>query len=258
MSTDLLKSYYDEVGKYYKLKNKYEDIKQKKINELISNKSIDNSQKKQTFAKYKPKCINCRADGGTIFTETPVLLRATCGNRSNPCNLDLSIKRKQFAQINNQISKSSSEVINYKKQIIATKLDFLFNYIEEEKAVELFESLKLQLSNSQESYNNLVNLYNSITNNEELKTMIFEKTNEFETYKKQYSEALELYKSSGEVVYLISAIEIHKTKLASIGKELMNLKYKSCYVEQNEEDKYILYQNNYSPEELILEINDKI
>jgi len=36
----------------------------------------------------------------------------------------------------------------------------------------------------------------------------------------------------------------------------MNLKYKSCYVEQNEEDKYILYQNNYSPEELIVEIND--
>lgn len=258
MSTDLLKPYYDEVGKYYRLKNKYEDSKQKKINELISNKSIDNSQKKQTFAKYKPKCINCRADGGTIFTETPVLLRATCGNRNNPCNLDLSIKRKQFAQINNRILKSSSEVINYKKQIIATKLDFLFNYIEEEKAVELFESLKLQLSNSQESYNNLVNLYNSITNNEELKTMILEKTNEFETYKKQYSEALELYKSSGEVVYLISAIEIHKTKLAIIGKELMNLKYKSCYVEQNEEDKYILYQNNYNPEELILELNDKI
>jgi hypothetical protein len=101
-----------------------------------------------------------------------------------------------------------------------------------------------------------VNLYNSITNNEELKTMILEKTSEFETYKKQYSEALELYKSSGEVVYLISAIEIHKTKLAVIGKDLMNLKYKSCYVEQNEEDKYILYQNNYSPEELIVEIND--
>jgi len=168
----------------------------------------------------------------------------------------LSIKRKQFAEINSRILKSSNEVINYKKQIISTKLDFLFNYIEEEKAVELFESLKQQLNNSQESYNNLVNYYNSITNNEELKTMILEKTSEFETYKKQYSEALELYKSSGEVVYLISAIEIHKSKLAVIGKDLMNLKYKSCYVEQNEEDKYILYQNNYSLEELIVEIND--
>jgi hypothetical protein len=88
--------------------------------------------------------------------------------------------------------------------------------------------------------------------------MIFEKTNEFENNKKQYMDALELYKSSGEIVYLISAIEIHKTKLAPIGKELMKLKYKSCYVEKNDEDNYILFQNNYSNEDLILEINEKI
>ena len=258
MSTDLLQSYYNELEQYYKLKTKYEDIKQKKINELIVNKSLDFNQKKQTLAKFKPKCVNCKAEGGTIFTETPELLRATCGNSANPCNLDLTIKRKKFAHINNQLMQSSAKVVKYKKQIISTKLDFLFNYIEEEKAVELFETLKFELNNSQESYNNLVNLYNSITNNEELKTMIFEKTNEFETNKKQYSEALELYKSSGEIVYLISAIEIHKTKLAVIGKELMNLKYKSCYVEKNEEDNYILFQNNYNLEDLIVEINDKI
>jgi hypothetical protein len=258
MSTDLLQSYYSELEQYYKLKNKYQDAKQKKINELIVNKSLDINQKKQTLAKYKPKCVNCKADGGTIFTETPELLRATCGNTTGPCNLDLAIKRKKFSQINNQLIQSSAKIVKYKKQIISTKLDFLFNYIEEEKAVELFETLKLELSNSQESYNNLLNLYNSITNNEELKTMIFEKTNDFETNKKQYSEALELYKSSGEIVYLISAIEIHKTKLAVIGKELMNLKYKSCYVEKNDEDKYILFQNSYNPTDLIVEINDKI
>jgi hypothetical protein len=258
MSADLFQSYYNELEQYYKLKTKYEDIKQKKINELIVNKSLDFNQKKQTLAKFKPKCVNCKAEGGTIFTETPELLRATCGNSANPCNLDLTIKRKKFAHINNQLIQSSEEVVKYKKQIISTKLDFLFNYIEEEKAVELFETLKLQLNSSQESYNNLVNLYNSITNNEELKTMVFEKTNEFETNKKQYSEALELYKSSGEIVYLISAIEIHKTKLAVIGKELMNLKYKSCYVEKNEEDKYILFQNNYNLEDLIVEINDNL
>jgi hypothetical protein len=257
MDTNSLKSYYDELEQYYKLKTKYEEFKRKKINELIGNKAIDYNEKKQTLAKYKPKCVNCKADGGTIFKETPELLRATCGNRTNPCNLDMAIKRKQFAEINNQLVKSSHEIVNYKKNIISTKLDFLFNYIEEEKAVELFETLKVELNNSQESYNNLVNLYDSITSNEELKTMIYEKTTEFELNKKQYSEALELYKSSGEVVYLISAMEIHKTKLSLIGKELMNLKYKSCYVEKNEEDNYILFQNTYSFEDLMLEITKK-
>ena len=256
MANELLESYYNDLKEYYKLKTKYEDLKQKKVTELIGNKIIDYNEKKQILSKYKPKCINCKSNGGTIFTETPDLLRATCGNSSKPCNLDLAIKRKKFAQINNKLIVASSDIVNSKKNIISTKLDYLFNYIEEEKAVELFETLKVQLNNSQENYNNLVNLYNSITNNEELKTMIFEKTNDFETYKKQYSDALHLYKSSGEIVYLMSAIEIHKTKLMPIGKELMNLKYKSCYVEKNEEDKYILYQNNYNIEDLILEIND--
>ena len=256
MSTDLLESYYNDIKEYYKLKTKYEEFKQKKITELIGNKSMEHYQKKQTLARYKPKCVNCKADGGTIFTETPELLRATCGSSTTPCNLDLAIKRKKFAEINNQLVKSSSEIVNYKKNIISTKLDYLFNYIEEEKAVELFETLRLQLNNSQERYTNLVNLYNSITNNEEVKTMIFEKTKEFETNKKQYSDALQLYKSSGEIGYLISAMEIHKTKLLLIGKELMNLKYKSCYVEKNEDDNYIVFQNNYNIEDLILEIND--
>ena len=256
MTDDSLKSYYNSIEEYYKLKSKYEDLKQKKITELIGNKSMETNQKKQTFAKYKPKCVNCKADGGTIFTETPELLRATCGSSGAPCSLDLAIKRKKFAQINNQLVKSSSEIVSYKKNIISTKLDYLFNYIEEEKAIELFETLKVQLNNSQERYTNLVNLYNSITNNEEVKTMIFEKTKEFETNKKHYSDALQLYKSSGEIGYLISAMEIHKTKLLLIGKELMNLKYKACYVEKNEEDNYIVFQNNYNIEDLILEIND--
>ena len=257
MSDDSLKSYYDELTEYYKLKNKYVDIKQKKITELIGNKLLDYNQKKQTLAKYRPKCINCKADGGTIFTETPELFRASCGNSVKPCSLDLSIKRKKFVEINDKLLKSSNAVINYKKSIISTKLDFLFNYIEEEKAVELFETLKVQLNDSQESYNNLVNLYNSITDNEELKALIFEKTSEFESNKKQYKDALDLFKSSGEIMYLIGAIEIHKTKLSVLGKELMNLKYKSCYVEKNNEDNYILFQNTYNIEDLIIELNEK-
>ena len=146
----------------------------------------------------------------------------------------------------------------YKKNIITTKLDFLFNYIEEEKAVELFETLKHQLNNSQESYNNLVNLYNSITNNEELKLLIQEKIKDFEVNKKQYSDALELFKSSGEITYLKSAVEIHNNKLSPLGDELMKLKYKSSYIEKNELDQFLFFQNTYNLEDLIIELNDKV
>lgn len=257
MTSIPLTNYYEELEEYYKLKTKYMLLKQKKITELVGDYGKDYDQKKQILAKYKPKCINCKQDGGTIFTESPELLRATCGNTFSPCKLDLSIARKKFIPIIEKLLTTHENLENYKKKIITTKLDFLFNYIEEEKAVELFETLKQQLNNSQESYNNLVNLYNSITNNEELKLLIQEKIQDFEINKKQYCDALELFKSTGEISYLKSAVELHNSKLSPLGSELMKLKYKSSYVEKNEYDQYIFFQNSYNLEDLLIELNDK-
>lgn len=257
MTSIPLTNYYEELEEYYKLKSKYIQTKQKKKNELAGDYGKDYDQKKQILAKYKPKCINCKQEGGTIFSETPELLRATCGNTYSPCKLDLSIERKKFIPITEKLLTTHKNLENYKKNIITTKLDFLFNYIEEEKAIELFETLKQHLNNSQESYNNLVNLYNSITNNEELKQLIQEKIQDFEINKKQYSDAVELFKSTGEINYLKTAVEIHNTKLSIIGDELMKLKYKSSYIEKNERDQFIFFQNNYNLEDLIIELNTK-
>jgi hypothetical protein len=256
MASVPLTNYYEELEEYYKLKNKYMLLKQKKITELMGDYGKDYDQKKQILAKYKPKCVNCKQDGGTIFTENSDLLRATCGNSVKPCKLDLAIKRKKFAHITEKLIYAKQDLEKYKKNIITTKLDFLFNYIEEERAIETFELLKQQLNNSQETYINLLTLYNSITHNEELLNLIQEKIVVFENSKKQYAEALELYKSSGQVMYLKNAVEIYKTKMAPLGSEIMNLKYKSSYVEKNEQDQYIFFQNNHNLEDLIMELKD--
>ena len=258
MTSIPLTNYYEELEEYYKLKNKYMLLKQKKKNELTGNYGKDYDQKKQILAKYKPKCINCKQDGGTIFTETSELLRVTCGNTFTPCKLDLSIERKKFTQISEKLLTTRESLEKHKKNIITTKLDFLFSYVEEEKALEIFETLKHQLNNSQESYNNLVNLYNSITNNEELKQLIQEKMQDFEINKKHYIDALELFKSSSEVSYLKSAVEIHNNRLSPLGNEIMKLKYKSSYIEKNEHDQFLFFQNSYTLEDLIIELTDKV
>ena len=254
--TETSESYYKDLQNYYKLKNNYQALKQKKINELMGSYGKDSDVKKKNFAKFRSKCINCKQDGGTLFTETSDLLRATCGNSVQPCKLDLAIKRKKFVHITEKMGYVKQDLEKYKKNIITTKLDFLFNYIEEEKAIEIFELLKQQLNNSQENYLNLLTLYNSIIHNEELKTLIQEKIVDFENNKKLHSEALELYKSTGQVMYLKNAMEIYKTKLSLLANEIMKLKYKSSYVETDEQDQYIFFQNNYNLEDLMLELND--
>jgi hypothetical protein len=256
MTSEPLETYYKDIQDYYKLKSNYDSIKQKKINELVGSYGKSYDIKKQNFAKLKSKCINCKQDGGTQFTETSELLRATCGNSIKPCNLDLAIKRKRFIHITEKLEMAKHDLENYKKNIITTKLDFLFNYIEEDKAIETFEALKQQLSNSQENYINLVTLYHSITHNEELKLLIQEKIKLFEETKKLCGEALELYKNTQQLIYLKNAMEIYKTKLSPLGNEIMNLKYKSSHVEKNEHDQYVLFQNNHNLEDLILELNE--
>ena len=37
----------------------------------------------------------------------------------------------------------------------------------------------------------------------------------------------------------------------------MNLKYKSSYVEKNDSDQFLFFQNSYNLEDLIIESNDK-
>ena len=37
----------------------------------------------------------------------------------------------------------------------------------------------------------------------------------------------------------------------------MNLKYKSSYVEKNEQDQYLFFQNKYNLEDLMIELKDK-
>ena len=38
---------------------------------------------------------------------------------------------------------------------------------------------------------------------------------------------------------------------------LLNLKYKSSYVEKNEQDQYLFFQNKYNLEDLMIELKDK-
>ena len=81
---------------------------------------------------------------------------------------------------------------------------------------------------------------------------------DFEINKKHYIDALELFKSSSEVSYLKSAVEIHNNRLSPLGNEIMKLKYKSSYIEKNEHDQFLFFQNSYTLEDLIIELTDKV
>lgn len=244
--------YLNKIREFYSLKKKDTEMKENYKKKLM--KTSDSIEtKKKLLSKQKFKCVNCNKDGGTIFLETSDSLKATCGNISNPCDLNIDIKKIKKENILNNLNIIEKELEITKKTITLTKLDYLFKYIEEDNAVEKFEELKNELTSKQEKYNKLLTYYYDITENSEKNQLLNDKTDELYNNISQYKEFIQLFKDSEDNKYLKDAINIYIEKIMVLNKKIMELKYKINLVETHEE-KHFLYQKKYDLDELDLSI----
>ena len=244
--------YLDNIKLFYSLKKKDAEMKENYKKKLM--KTSDSIEtKKKLLSKQKFKCANCGKDGATIFLETSEKLKASCGNISNPCELDIDIKRSKKQNILDNLNIIEKELETTKRKITLTKLDFLFKYIEEDIAVEKFEELKNELSSKQEEYNKLLTYYYDITENKEKNQLLNEKMNELYNIIGQYKEYIKLFKESEDNKYLKDAINLYIEKIMDLNSKIMELKYKINLIETYEE-KHFLYQKKYDLDEFDLSI----
>ena len=64
----MVESVESAINEFYKLKNKYEIELFKKKKTILNNVTLSSKEKKIEFKKLKPKCINCKRPGGTLFS----------------------------------------------------------------------------------------------------------------------------------------------------------------------------------------------
>ena len=101
---EIIESPESALNEYFKLKNTYEVEIMKNKKKIMNNSTLSNKEKRQEYLKLKPKCINCKRPGGTIFSvklfsdesknrKTDYReFRSRCGIISNPCNLNITIQ----------------------------------------------------------------------------------------------------------------------------------------------------------------------
>lgn len=242
--------YLDELNNYYFLKNKYTTAKDNIISKIIkSDNSID--IKKKLLAKAKFKCVNCGDNAGTVFTESNKILKASCGNSQKMCNLNLEIVKMGTVDIIKELTDTNISLLKTKKSIIATKLDFLFNYIEEDKAIEIFDKLKQELNIYQERYNELYMIYNSITDNKEIEALLNNKLEEHTNFVNDYKGFIDLYAKSNDEQYIKEAVTIYVSKIKDLDKNILDLSYKYNKIEQLD-DENLLIQKKYDLSDLEL------
>ena len=132
------------VNEFYKLKNEYEKtLFNEKIN-IINNTSLSKEDKLKKYKLFKPKCINCKKEVGTIFTNNNKKLVAKCGafkssfqNNFTPCNLNIEIEKGNIEILSNIINEFSDEKELDKDDIIKTKLNYFFNFESEENTIKI-------------------------------------------------------------------------------------------------------------------------
>ena len=129
------------VVRYYKLKGDY-DAKYKNAKNKITKSDLSLSEMKKKIKSMKMKCINCKQNGGTIFTNKDGILTAKCGNTESPCALDIQIKRGKWMLLTKAADLSEEDIEISKENIIDLKLDLLFGLRTEEQIASEFDESK--------------------------------------------------------------------------------------------------------------------
>lgn len=248
--------YLEELREFYILKKKYEKYKESIKKKIIES---DNSiqVKKQHLAKTKFKCINCKKEGGTIFQIDESSLKAFCGNKASPCNIDLKINRKKFTNLKEDLINKEHEINQKKKDIIISKLNYIFKYIEEDNAVENFEKIKLELTDLQKNYNKLFEKYVHIFDNDKVKTDLDELLLLHHNYINEFKDIINLYYNTRENKYLKNALNYYITNIISIDEKILNHQYKYNAIEKDlDNNMNYLMQNKYLQSDMELIVNE--
>ena len=112
----------DAVNTFYTLKGEYDEQIQDLRRKISKMKNLSNKEKRDEFKKLKPRCVNCKRKVGTIFevkydkTTDGRRAKAICGDRVNPCPLDIELDLGNVSTIDIDLKTEENEIKELKKK----------------------------------------------------------------------------------------------------------------------------------------------
>lgn len=171
------KNYKEALNDYFKIRRKYQDKiydMKKKIYEKEPNKKI---ALRKTLA-IKPPCIHCGRPVGTIFSSKEKKYVAVCGDRENPCILNIELFRGNHMNIEYILNIFKEEIDILKENIIQQKLDTFFNYLNDQQSISLYKKEVRAYNGDSVIYKEIMDTYNSLYDNKDKQEMIIQKNEE--------------------------------------------------------------------------------
>jgi len=233
----------EALKKYYRLKNEYDESLENQKKKILSMSGLSLKEKRIEFRKLKRKCVNCKRPVGTIFDIKIISeedkdrhLIALCGDREDPCSLNIDINLGVTKDIRQMLNDLEKELNDYKNQIIKDKNDLLFGYITSEEAVKKFDEIKEDMKVVNELYDLIFENYNQIVDNPKKKENYQNLLKGFYENIDSFKSMIEEYKQSGSTQYVIDAVELYKNEIIPKANEIMIKTYKYNDIDYNEDD----------------------
>ena len=251
----------DTINEYYKLKSKYESDNAKNKSKIIRNPKLSWKEKVNEYQKLKPKCINCKRPGGTIFSTNFYpekyeenkyqgefrQLKAMCGIISDPCNLNITLNVGSITSIPSLLKNLEKEIAELKNIIIDDKNKLLFGYITTEEALEKFNDVRDLVEDNTSTLQLYLDEYYKIVDNKDISAGLREDIENSYLLILEIKECMKNFNLDNNNQYVNDAVNIYTYKLKPLLEKIMKLKYKENMVWYNEDDNtYHLIQNKYT------------
>lgn len=256
--TNVSKSdYVEALNEYYAYKNRYDSKFEEDKNVVKNSDTLTLQQKRAKIMRIKRnrKCVACGQSGGTHFTNEGGVLRAQCGNRSQPCSLHIEIVKGKFMSLETLANESLHTADVLKDQIIKTKLDLLFNYTTEEEALRQFEKDRAALDQALGLYGGFRQKYLDVVRNAERREEVDALIADFYSAVQEFRDIL---KMGTDPSFVRDAVTHYVGKIEPLNAALMEKRYVYSAVERDPglgNDVMRLVQKPYTLEQLEFEID---
>jgi hypothetical protein len=245
----------EAMNNYFKLKDAYESEHKKNKAKILKLTDLSWKEKRLEMQKLKQKCINCKRPVGSIFSiqilEDDRHLIAMCGDRREPCPLNININLASIHNILDELNDTDINLNKYKKSIIKDKNDLLFGYITQEDAIENFDKIKDDVDYSTKMQGFFILEHAKVADNETRKKEIEELKVEFYRYLDIYNQILEEYRTTQQTKLIQDAVTQYVNNIHPRAVQIRNKTYSYNGIERDESENItILSQLSVTREDL--------
>ena len=202
-------NFYEKLDSYFALKTKYEDKILKKKLSIYNDPNLSKNERNKSLKNMQIKCIQCNKNGGTIFNLEDRIYSAFCGNRSDPCKLNISLKLGQTFYVPTIYKQIKHDIDTLESNIIELKIKFLFGFKNEDDMMLEFQEFKDELKLNQNIMNNVMKHIEENLKTDERQTAVKRDTYELLGYLDEMKQLTSEFLATDNISSLRESIEIY-------------------------------------------------